>query len=275
MRLTATSVPQRLLTLRTRLDTIRLAMPNLTIELRGPAAWLTLQRPAIDAAFIGELHSACAPIGDDPEARAVVLTGSSDVFCSGWDESLKRDLGALRLTGVLDDPFGCLATLPKPVICAINGEATSGGLALALAADIRIAAEGARFALPEATDGALPIAGGTQRLVRLIGHAKALEMILTGDPIDATEALRVGLVSEVVPEGKLAARAQEIAQRLAERGPVALQFAKEAISRGIDMTLEQALRFETDLTVILQTTEDRAEGVQAFREKRKPKFKGK
>jgi enoyl-CoA hydratase/carnithine racemase len=206
--------------------------------------------------------------------RSVLLTGAGDRFCTGWHESLCDD-EALKEAGALNDPFGCLADCLKPVICAINGDATGGGLALALSADIRIAAETARFALPEAKAGLLPIAGGTQRLLRLVGRAKALELILTGDAIDAQEALRIGLVSDVVPGEKLAERAQELAGRLAERGPLALQYAKEAVSRGIDMSLEQAMRFETDLTVILQTTEDRAEGAQAFREKRRPKFKGK
>jgi enoyl-CoA hydratase/carnithine racemase len=239
---------------------------NITIERRGPALWLTLSRPQIDAQAIRELRDACDSVRDDGDVRVVVLTGAGEAFATGWDDALLK-------AGVFDDPFGCLAELPKPVIAVINGDAI-GGLALALAADIRIAADAARFGLPEADAGLLPMAGATQRLSRLVGRGKALELILTGETIDATEALRVGLVSEVVPASAVVSRAQEIAARIAERGPLALQYAKEAVSRGIDMPLEQALRFETDLTVILQTTEDRAEGVQAFIEKRKPKFKG-
>lgn len=248
---------------------------SITSERRGAAAWLTLSRPLIDSAVIRELQDMCEAISADPVVRAVVLTGTGTEFANGLDGALLGDIEALRQAGVLDDPFGCLARLPKPVICALNGDALGGGLALALAADIRVAAEGAKFGLPEAEDGMLSMAGATQRLSRLVGDGKALEMILTAEPVDAAEALRIGLVSQIVPGAILAARAQEIADRIAERGPLALQYAKEAVSRGIDMPLEQALRFETDLTVILQTTEDRAEGVQAFLEKRKPEFKGK
>lgn len=249
--------------------------PTIAIERRGAAAWLTLARPLIDAAAIRELREACGSLAGDAAVRAVVLTGAGDAFATGWDAAILRDVGALREAGALGDPFGCLAELPKPVICAVNGDALGGGLALALAADIRIAAEGARFGLPESDAGLLPAGGATQRLARLVWRGKALELLLTGEAIDASEALRIGLVSEVVPAGELAARAQEIAERIAERGPLAVQYAKEAVSRGLEMPLEQALRYETDLTVILQTTEDRAEGVRAFIEKRKPKFKGK
>jgi enoyl-CoA hydratase/carnithine racemase len=176
---------------------------------------------------------------------------------------------------MLDDPFGCLAELPKPVVCAINGDATGGGLALALACDVRVAAEGARFSLPETGMGLVPMGGATQRLVRIAGRGKATEIVLTGEPVDAAEALRCGLVSAVVPRAKVAAEAERVAEVIASRGPLAVQYAKEVVSRGIDMPLEQGLRYETDMTVILQTTEDRAEGVKAFLEKREPKFKGK
>jgi len=248
---------------------------SITIQRRGAAAWFILSRHEIDAGVIRDLQDACEAVADDAGVRAVVLTGSGEAFSRGWDGKLLGEVEALRQAGVLGNPFGCLAELPAPVICAVNGDALGGGLALALAADIRVASEPARFGLPEAELGLLPMAGATQRLSRLVGRGKALEMILTGEPIDAPEALRVGLVGEVVPAGKLAGRAQEIADCISERGPLALQYAKEAVSRGIDMPLEQALRFETDLTVILQTTEDRAEGVRAFLGKRKPKFKGK
>jgi enoyl-CoA hydratase len=245
--------------------------PSIAIERRGPTAWLTLRPKTIGAAVIGELHDACESIRDDNDMRVAVLAGGA----SDWDPALLRDPDAARQAGLLGDPFGCLAELPKPVIAAIDADATGGGLALALAADIRIASEGARFGFSEGEMGLVPMAAATQRLSRLVGRGKALELILTGARIDANEALRIGLVSEVVPAGKLEARAHEIAERIAERGPLAVRYAKEAVSRGIDMPLEQALRFETDLTVILQTTEDRAEGVRAFLDKRKPKFKGK
>jgi enoyl-CoA hydratase len=175
---------------------------------------------------------------------------------------------------MLNDPFGCLAELSRPVVCALTGDAFSAGLELALACDVRIAAEGAEFGLPETAMGMVPMGGGTQRLARLVGRGKALEMILTAEPIDAAEALRVGLVNAVLPREKVVAEAEEIARRVAERGPLAVRYAKEAVLRGMEMPLEQGLRYETDLTVIIQTTEDRAEGVRAFLEKRKPEFRG-
>ncbi|MEO6197331.1 MAG: enoyl-CoA hydratase-related protein, partial [Dehalococcoidia bacterium] len=192
-------------------------------------------------------------------------------FSAGWDLD---SFGSEPADALAGDVFGCLATLPQPVIAAVEGDATGGGLALALAADIRVAAENSAFALPEIESGLIPLAGSIQRLVRLIGRGSALSLILTGEPIDAPTALRIGLVSEVTPAGTTLDRAQEIAEQIAKRGPIAVRYAKEAISRGAEMPLEQALRFETDLTLLLQTTKDRAEGVRGFIEKREPEFKG-
>ena len=250
-------------------------MPERTVSLdkSGPVARLTLRRAAaanaVDSALLADLARACDAIESDDSVRAVILAADGADFCRGWDESLLAGEG-----GPPADAFGCLAELPRPVVCAVQGEALSAGLELALACDIRVASEDARLGLPETKLGLVPMGGGTQRLARLVGRGKALEMILTGEAVDAPEALRVGLVSAAVPRDRLAAEAESVAARIAERGPVAVRFAKEAISRGLEMTLEQALRYETDLTVILQTTEDRAEGVRAFLEKRKPRFKG-
>jgi enoyl-CoA hydratase len=254
-------------------------MPLRTVSLdkRGPIAFLALRRRndenAVDGALLADLADACEAIEVEAEVRVVVLTAEGDNFCRGWDAAVLRgeDPGGLREQG---DPFCSLAQLPRPVVCAIQGEALSAGLELALACDVRVAAEDARLGLPETKFGLVPMGGGTQRLARLVGRGKALEMILTGEPVDAREALRIGLVSAVAPRDKLLAEAEAIAARIAERGPIAVRYAKEAVSRGLEMTLEQALRYETDLTIILQTTEDRAEGVRAFLEKRKPEFKG-
>lgn len=221
-----------------------------------------MRSPRIGDAAVRALTDACEAAADDAGVRAIVLAGMGDTFASSWAGDFTPG-----------DAFGCFTECPKPVIAAVNADAVGAGLALALAADIRIASKKARFGLPGAEEGELPMGGAMQRLARAVGRGKALELILTGATIDAGEALRIGLVSEVVADPT--ARAQEIAERIAERGPLALQFAKEAVNRGIDMPLEQALRFETDLTVILQTTQDRAEGVRAFLEKRKPKFEGK
>ena len=253
------------------------AMTSLKLEIKPPIARLTLARDVIGPAEIAELASACEAIGANDSVRAVVIAGSGDAFGRGWDwpALAGESPNALWASGALEDPFGCLASLPTAVVCALHGEASGAGLALALAADIRIAAEDATFSLPETGFGLVPMAGATQRLARLAGRGDALNLALTGELIGAAEALRIGIVSEVVAKAGLAARADEIAGRIVERGPIAVRYAKEAVSRGLDMPLEQALRYETDLTMILQTTEDRAEGVRAFLEKRQPKFKGK
>jgi enoyl-CoA hydratase len=256
---------------------------TVSMELRDTVARVTLSHPqrdnAINAAVVRDLRDACEAIAAQQDVRVVLLTAEGEAFSGGWDwDALLGEttdpVDALRNHGVAPDPFGRISDLPQPVVCAINGDATGAGLELALACDVRISAEGATFSVPEVSMGVLPLAGGTQRLPRLVGRGKALEMILTGEPIGAEEALRIGLVSAVVPRDRLLAEAEAIASRIAERGPLAVRYAKEAISRGLELPLGQALRFETDLTIILQTTEDRAEGVRAFLEKRNAEFKG-
>jgi enoyl-CoA hydratase/carnithine racemase len=161
-----------------------------------------------------------------------------------------------------------------PVVTSLQGNIVSAGLELALCADIRIAADDARFSLPELSQGLLPLSSGSQRLTRIAGRSVASSMLLLGEELDATAALRCGLVSRVVPAKDLAREAEALAARVAERGPVALRYAKEAVHQGIEMSLDQGLRLELDLSIVLQTTADRAEGVKAFLEKRKPNFEG-
>ena len=260
-------------------------MPYQTINLvqRDAIAYLHLQRPErenrIDAHVLRELAAACEALADDPNVRVVVVSGGEgSAFSMGWDLSHLEAAVEGGATGRRDERLGhtfdFLAQMPRPVICAINGDAFSAGLELALACDVRLACREARFALPETAWGLIPMAGGTQRLARIVGRAAALGLILTAEPIDAQTALRIGLVSRVVPRDRLLTEASGLAERIAARGPIAVRYAKEAVSQGLDMPLEQALRFETDLTIILQTTEDRAEGVQAFLEKRAPEFHG-
>jgi len=254
---------------------------NLLLEKKGHVACVRLRRVeqghTLDGATVAELAAAAEAISDDEDAHVAVLSSEGETFCRGWDAS-ELEAGAApdvaRRERILADSFSFLNRLSRPVIAAISGEALSAGLELALACDIRVAGERARFGLPEVKLGLLPNAGGTQRLPRIVGRAKALQMILLGEVIDATEALRCGLVSQVVPDGRVDDAALALAERIAARGPLAVRYAKEAVLRGTEMPLEQALRFETDLTVILQTTEDRAEGVRAFLEKREPHFKG-
>ena len=162
----------------------------------------------------------------------------------------------------------------QPIIAAITGFALGGGLELALACDIRIAGEDSQLGLTEVNLAIIPGGGGTQRLPRLVGRGKALEMILTGARVDAREALRIGLVERVVPTAEVHTSAQALAKMLAERAPVAMRYAKEAVVKGLGMSLEDGLRLENDLATLLRTTEDRIEGAKAFLEKRKPRFTG-
>lgn len=161
-----------------------------------------------------------------------------------------------------------------PIIAAIKGDAIEEGLELALACDLRIASKRSNFGFPQIKEGFIPWAGGTQRLARLVGKGKALEMILIGETINAQEALRIGLVNRVVPEREVVEVAMKVAQEMASRAPIALRYAKEAVNKGMEMTLGQGLRLEADLYLLLHTTRDRMEGIQAFREKRAPKFEG-
>ena len=255
---------------------------TLSVEKQGLLAMMRLARPEagnpIDRRFLQDLEDACAAINDDADVRAVLLAAEGEVFSIGWGpEELSPDhfdAAEWRRRWETAPPFACLEAMAQPVVCAINGDAVSAGLELALACDVRIAAQGARLALPETALGLLPMAGGTQRLARLVGRGEALRLMLLADSIDAEEARRIGLVSAVVPPERLLADAEAVAQRIASRGPVAVRYAKEAVRRGLELPLDQALRYETDLTVILQTTDDRQEGVRAFLEKRQPEFKG-
>ena len=253
-----------------------MAYRTLSLESKGPLAIISLARPErgnqIDSSFLAELDEACASINDDSEARVALLTAAGDVFSTGWAAEVLESAPAVGGRDATR-PFTCLESMGQPVICAINGDAVSAGLELALACDVRLASRDARFSLPETAQGLLPMAGGTQRLARLVGRAEALRLVLLGDVIDADEGHRTGLVSAVHPPDDLFPAAEALALRRASRGPIALRYAKEAVRRGLEQPLDQALQIETDLTIILQSTEDRAEGVRAFLEKREPKFK--
>jgi enoyl-CoA hydratase len=236
-------------------------------------AVLTLDRHAwttVGVAEVDALARACASLRDDDDVRAVIVIGEGDHFCGTW--SMLADEQAAQLDGLCGAAFEPLACLPQPVIAAVNGPAHGAGLELALAADVRLAAQRATFLLCEGES--LPLAGGLTRLSRAVGRGTATFMALTGAVLSAEEALAAGLVSAVLPAGALPAEAERLAAVIAARGPIAVRYAKEALQRGPDMTLAQALRLETDLTVILQTTADRAEGVAAFIEKRPPRFEG-
>jgi len=242
-------------------------------EMKGSVALLTLDCPhdsnAICLPMALDLEQAVKGIRDDDEVRVVVVTGAGEAFAVGSHPG----------TGMEDDHrlpkvAETIASIGCPVIGAINGDALGQGLELALACDIRLASDSAKLGLDQIHQGLVPWDGGTQRLPRLVGRGRALAMILLGQVIDADEALRIGLVHAVYPGGSLLEEALGLANRIAEFAPIALRYVKEAVGKGMDMTLDQGLRLEQDLTVLLQSTGDRAEGISSFLEKRKPKYKG-
>ena len=221
-----------------------------------------------DRATLDALGRACAVLAeDDGRAHAVVIAPAGADLGLGWAEEARGDAAG----GATID---AVAALPQPTVCAVRGRALSCGLELALACDIRVAERGAVFALPEVAEGRVPSGGGTQRLPRAVGVSQALRLLLTSEEIDADEALRIGLVSEAAPPGGAIEAARAVARRIAARGPVAVRVAKESVARGIELPLSQALRLEHDLTVLLQATADREEGVRAFLERRPPRFEG-
>lgn len=232
----------------------------------GPVATLTLPGP-LDVASVALLGDTCAVVAEDAGIRVLIL--AADPACwRGWPKDL---VPTLAERGLIGDPFGPLATLPQPTIAVLQGAVLDAGLELALCADLRLAEPGAVFGLPAVGEGVFPAAGGLQRLGRAVGRSRATQLLLTG-PIDAASARDWGLVTELAEHPDVAAA--ELGARIAERGPIATRFAKEAVARGLEMPLDQALRYETDLTILLQSTEDRAEGVRAFVEKRPPDFQG-
>ncbi|UCC59332.1 MAG: enoyl-CoA hydratase/isomerase family protein [Dehalococcoidia bacterium] len=253
---------------------------TLTYEKREQTVWLTLNRPTrgnnIDLEFTNELRDACREINEEDAVKAVIITGTGDTFCTGanLNELLALTMDELRRSNPANLASNAVASINCPSIAAVNGDALGAGLELALACDIRVASKNARFGFPETSYGLIPGGGGTQRLPRIIGRGKATEMILTASIIEAEEAYQVGLISRVVSVDRLIEEAAAIAERLVSRAPIAVRYSKEAVYKGIDMTLDQGLRLEADLSFLLQTTADRDEGIKAFLKKRKPQFKG-
>lgn len=206
----------------------------------------------------------CERIAWDEDARVVLLIFGGEV----------NDVFQARLETVQISPVEAIAKLKQPVIAAIRGDAVGLSFELALACDFRIGTESARFGLPQIQEGSVPSNGGTQRLPRLVGRGKALQMILTGEMIDAAEACRIGLINRVVVSESLVGTATELAKDMATKSPLSLSYVKEALYGGSDLTLDQGIRMELDMYLLLCTTSDRTEGITAYREKRKPDFKG-
>jgi enoyl-CoA hydratase len=238
---------------------------NVIFTKKGHIATVKLNRAKVNQELAQELAEACENINADEDIYVVVITGSGVSFCTGGEGDITQ---ACR-------PAKVIAAIEKPVIVAINGDAIGLGLEIALACDIRIASAKARFALPQIAQGQVPADGATQRLPRIVGRGKALELLMTATSLTAKEALEIGLVSSVVPAASLRLETQKLAETIATKGPLALRYLKEAILKGMDMTLEQGLRLEADLYFLLHTTSDRTEGIKSYLKKRQPRYKGK
>lgn len=255
---------------------------TLLVEKEGAVAVVTINRPdklnALNIKTREEGAQVLDELSRDDSVRVLVFTGAGEkAFVAGADIAEFEGRTALTQREVMlqRSLFNAVDSFPKPVIAMINGFCLGGGCELALACDIRIASEKARLGQPEINLGIIPGGGGTQRMTRLIGEGKAMELILTGDMIDAQTALNLGLVNAVYPTEELRPQTMALANKIADKSPVALRMAKEAIKIASRSNLDEGLRREVDLFAICFTSEDKEEGVKAFLEKRKPVFKGK
>ena len=217
-----------------------------------------------------EFSECCQKFRDDDKHSVLVITGEVPGLFAMKEQFAHRETGLARSVSLAR----CIASCERPVLIGIRGDAVGLGLEMALACDVRVSSETSKFGLPQIRAGLVPWDGGTQRLSRTVGKAKALEMILTGELIDAQEANRIGLVSRVVPADKVTTTVMDLAKDMASKSSVSLEYCKEAIVKGMDLSLEQGLRLEADLYFLMHTTHDRKEGIRAFQEKRKPKFTG-
>jgi enoyl-CoA hydratase len=246
----------------------------------GHVAWLSLRRPdklnALSLELLTQGVDALRQVAEDDHVRCVIIHGEGRAFCAGADLNTMRDLtpsrAVRRFSGA--NLWQALEDLPQPTIAAVHGYCFGGGCELALACDFRLASDDARFGQPEIKVGVIPGAGGTQRLPRLVGMTKAKEMVLFGEPIDAAEAHRIGLVNSVVPGASLLDEARGWAERLTKLPPLGIRAAKSAMNRGRDLDLPTALDVERLNFSVVFSTEDQKEGVRAFLEKRPPEFKG-
>ncbi len=263
-------------------ETAGLALANVLYAKKGNIAYVTVNRPkvlnALNTPTWSDLKKAFEDARDDAAIRGVILTGAGDkAFIAGADISELAQVSAFEAEqssrfgqGVLD----LIENLGKPVVAAVNGFALGGGCETAMACTIRLAVETARFGQPEVALGLLPGGGGTQRLPRLVGKGRALQLILSGEMITAQEAYRIGLVNEVVPAAELIARAEAILRKIAANAPIAIRFALEAANKGMETSQGEGLLLEASYFGLCAATEDKKEGTTAFLEKRAPQFRG-
>jgi enoyl-CoA hydratase len=257
-----------------------MAEANIRVEVSEGIATLTIDRPevknALDLQTVGDIRAALQALSVRDDAGALIITGAGEsAFVSGADindiRARGRDEGLAAINSSL---FAEIERFPWPTIAAINGYALGGGCELALACDIRIAADTARFGQPELGLGIIPGAGATQRLPRIIGLGRAKHLILTGEIIDAKQALEIGLVSAVTPSGQLQIRARELAKKILRQGPLAARLAKVALNASARVDMDSGLLIETLAQALCYSSDDKQEGTTAFLEKRKPKFTG-
>jgi len=263
-------------------STAALTLANVLYEKRGPIAYVTVTRPkvlnALNTPTWQDLRTAFEDAQNDPTVRGVILTGAGDkAFIAGADigelahaTAIDAERSSRFGQGVLD----LIENLGKPVIAAVNGFALGGGCETAMACTIRIAVEHAKFGQPEVALGLLPGGGGTQRLPRLVGKGRALQLILSGEMISAQEAHRIGLVNEIVPAADLITRAEAILNKIASNAPVAVKFSLEAVNKGLETSQGEGLLLEASYFGLCAGTEDKKEGTSAFLEKRTPQFRG-
>lgn len=259
-----------------------MAFENVLYEIKGSAAWVTVNRPdklnALNRLTVEEISAAVEQALADDAVRAIVVTGAGEkAFVAGADIAEMSELGAERaqsFSRFLQRSLDRLESSPKPVIAAINGFALGGGCELAMACHVRIASDRAKLGQPEVNLGLIPGAGGTQRLARLVGRGRALDLILTGATVPADQAERIGLVEHVVPAAELSERVDAYLALLAQKSPLALARSLEAVLGGSECSLEQAQKLEAGLFGLCFATEDMREGTRAFLEKRAPEFTG-
>ena len=256
---------------------------NIILENKNAITYITVNRPkvlnALNMATMEELRAAFHDIKNDAAVRVVILTGAGEkAFIAGADigELAKQDaVSGKEYTHRGQNVLNLIENLGKPVIACINGFALGGGCEIAMACTMRLASEQAKLGQPEVKLGIIPGYGGTQRLPRLVGKGNAMQMVLGGEMITAQEAHRIGLVNEVVPPAELIPRAEAIAAKIIANAPLAVQYAMEAVHKGMEMTLNEGLYLEALLFAVACSSEDKAEGTKAFLEKRAPEFKGK